>query len=51
MKYKYAFYVWSMHSMYVQFGQQRHSNWWIIGVLTQNPAVLMFVAVKDAPTL
>ena len=41
----------SMLSMYVQSGTHRHFHRRIIAVITQNPAVLMFVDNTGAPKL
>ena len=38
----------SMLLMYVQPGTHRHFHWRVIAVLTQNPAVLMFVDITGA---
>ena len=35
--------------MYVQFGTHKYVHWRIIAALTQNPAVLMFVDINEAP--
>ena len=37
--------------MYVQLVTHKHFIWWIIAVLTQNPAVLIFVDINDVPKL